>query len=214
MRSVLLMVVALATAAQGALEWQQQEIRLQVHPAQVNAEAIFEFQNTGSEPVSIRDVIITCGCLSRKPYREQYAPGEKGSLTIVFNLRGRQGPQRKHVLVATSDGKQTELILLVNIPRLYVAEPTLLTWKAEDPETTKTFRLTNPNAEPIRLVSISSSHERLPARLRTLREGFEYEVEVTRKPETENARSVIRITAEPPPGLEESRMVRIYVYAM
>jgi hypothetical protein len=73
--------------------------------------------------------------------------------------------------------------------------------------------LRNPNAIPIKLLSVSSSNELLPAELKTIREGFEYEVVVLRKPGAVNARAVIRIRTEPPPGLTESKSIKLYVSA-
>jgi len=211
---LLVLAAVLASTTAGAqIVWQQTEATLQVHPAQVSADAVFAFTNAGPESVSFKDIKISCGCLTVRPPAPSYAPGEKGQLVITLNLRNRLGPQRKHVWIETDDGKHTDLTVATDIPQLYVVEPKLLNWEPGDEAQQKTAHLRNPHALPIRLLSISSSHEGLPAELKTIREGFEYEVVVHRNPGTVNARSVVRIDTEPPPELKESKSINLYVFA-
>ncbi len=209
----LLAVLPVAVTAGAQAVWQQTEARLQVHPSQVSAEAVFGFTITGTEAVSFPKVEIACGCLSAGPLKSSYAPGETGQLVITFNLRNREGLQRKHVRIETDGGQRTALTIVADIPKSYVVEPKLLNWQPEDDARQKTVHLSNPNAVPIRLLSISSSHEGLPAELKIIREGFEYEAVVQRNPGVVNAHSVIRISTEPPPGLKESKSIHLYVFA-
>ena len=195
------------------MEWRQQEARLQVHPTQVAAEADFVFANTGDGPVSFTDVAISCGCMNAKPLKPAYAPGEEGRLTIMIDLRNRDGELRKSVRIRTSEGNESTLSVLVDIPRAYAIDKPLLRWSKGEGATEKKARLTNPNAMPIRLHSITSSHSALPAELRTIREGFEYEVVIRRASDEADLRSVIRIATEPPPGETQSKTLRLYAVA-
>lgn len=213
MKSYILFAALVAATAGAQVEWKQKEIELKVHPTQISAEAVFEFTNTGDGPVSFSNIGISCGCLSTKPLKNSYASGESGRIVVMYNLRNRVGSQRKHVMVDVGDGKRTDLAISVNIPRSYSVEPRLLSWKKGDDAAQKKIRLKNLNAQPIQLLSLESSHKGLPAELKTIREGFEYEVVVSRLPEAVNARSVIRIATEPPPGLKESKTIKLYVFA-
>ncbi len=213
MRKFLLCAWMISVMAVAEIKWEQVEVVIPVHPTQIAAEAVFHFTNTGDDPVSISDVVINCGCLSAKPTKPSYAPGEEGTLTIGLNLQGRGGQLRKTVMVRTGDGGEQVLTLVADIPKAYEISSPLVQWNREDSSGGKTIHLHNPNAMPIRLLSITSSHAALPAELKTIRDGFEYEVVVTRRPEVKNARSVIRIATEPPPGLTESKTLKLYAYA-
>lgn len=214
MRIWFLCALMVSVSAAAGLEWKQKEVTLQVHPTQISAEAAFRFSNTGNAPVSIADISINCGCLSTKPTRPSYAPGEEGTLTVMVNLQGRTGPFRKVVKVKGSDGEEHVLAVVAEIPRAYSIAPIMMKWVKGNAAETKTARLTNPNREPIRIHSVTSSHKSLPAELKTIREGFEYEVIVTRLPEAINARSVVRIQTEPPPGQKKSKTLKFYVHAL
>lgn len=213
MRIFLLCALMVSVTATAGVEWKQKKIKLQVHPTQLKAEAVFPFSNTGSEPLSLSQINVNCGCMSAKRVKKSYAPGEEGSLTIMVNLRNRTGKLRKMVHVKTSDGNEHILTVEAEIPKAYEVKSPLIRWARGDTSERKTVRLHNPNAMPIKLSSITSSHKALPAELKTIREGFEYEVVVTRKSETKNLRSVIRISMEPPPGLKQSKIFKLYVFA-
>jgi hypothetical protein len=208
------MLLAGAGVATAGIEWQKNDLVLEVHPTQLAAEAVFPFKNTGDEPASIDEVYITCSCLSSKPLKESYAPGEEGELVIRFDLRERTGKQEKAVLVGSSDDEEmTELRFTTDIPQNYVFDSKFIDFVKGDTEKTKTIRLKNPNKKPIKLLSINSSHEDLPATLKTIREGFEYEVSVERKSTEKSIRSVIRIATEPPPGEKQAKTIHLYVFS-
>jgi hypothetical protein len=85
-------------------------------------------------------------------------------------------------------------------------------WRTGEDEETKTVKLSNAGTQPIRLLSIASSNEKLPAELRTIHDGFEYEVVVHRRAAARGSRSVIRIATEPPPGQTESKTIKLYAH--
>jgi hypothetical protein len=74
-------------------------------------EEIFKFANTGTEPLIITNVQVTCGCTTPKGWpRDPIMPGGKGELTIAFNSAGKMGKQNKVVTVVSNavnaDGAQ------------------------------------------------------------------------------------------------------------
>lgn len=74
-------------------------------------EETFKFANTGTEPLIITNVQVTCGCTTPKGWpRDPIMPGGKGELTIAFNSAGKMGKQNKVVTVVSNavnaDGAQ------------------------------------------------------------------------------------------------------------
>ncbi len=199
--------------AQAGLEWGPRVQVLAIDPVQISATAAFCFTNGGPSVVEIREVAVSCGCLVPKLGKRTFAPGEAGVLAVEFDLRNRTGPQRKALHVRSGDGGEAELALVCDIPVLYETHPALLTWAQGEGMEAKTVRLVNPNAVPIRLVSADSSHSGFSVELKTVREGFEYEVVVGRTSDKSNLRTVVRIATVPPPGQAESKTVRFYVHA-
>lgn len=77
-------------------------------------EETFKFTNTGTEPLIITNVQVTCGCTTPKWPRDPIPPGGKGEITVGFNSAGKSGRQNKVITVvsnaANSDGSQFTLI--------------------------------------------------------------------------------------------------------
>lgn len=59
---------------------------------------VFEFTNSGNEPLIISDVKSTCGCTVPKKPEGPIAPGAKSSIEIKYDTN-RVGPIRKTVTV-------------------------------------------------------------------------------------------------------------------
>ena len=66
-------------------------------------EHTFYFTNTGTEPLIITNVEVTCGCTTPKGWpRDPVAPGNKGEILIAFNSAGKFGKQNKVVTVISN----------------------------------------------------------------------------------------------------------------
>jgi hypothetical protein len=62
----------------------------------------FIFTNEGDASLVILDASASCGCTVPKYSSEPIAPGEKGSVEVVFDSSGRMGQQRKTVTLKTN----------------------------------------------------------------------------------------------------------------
>jgi hypothetical protein len=62
----------------------------------------FIFTNVGDASLVILDASASCGCTVPKYSREPIAPGEKGSVEVVFDSSGRMGQQSKTVTLKTN----------------------------------------------------------------------------------------------------------------
>ncbi len=65
-------------------------------------EHVFEFENTGNEPLIITNVQITCGCTAPEWPKDPVAPGQSGKIKVVFNSTGKIGRQNKVITVVSN----------------------------------------------------------------------------------------------------------------
>jgi hypothetical protein len=62
----------------------------------------FTFQNTGTEPLVISEVVTTCGCTATKWSKEPIAPGKSGEIATTFNSEGKEGRQNKVITILSN----------------------------------------------------------------------------------------------------------------
>ena len=62
----------------------------------------FMFTNVGEASLVILDASASCGCTVPKYSRKPIAPGERGSVEVVFDSAGRMGKQSKTVTLKTN----------------------------------------------------------------------------------------------------------------
>lgn len=63
----------------------------------------FKFTNTGSSPLIITNVEVTCGCTIPKGWpRDPIMPGNRGELQVQFDSAGKFGRQNKVVTVVSN----------------------------------------------------------------------------------------------------------------
>ncbi len=73
---------------------------------------VYEFTNTGNEPLVISNAKGSCGCTVPKWPKTPIAPGETGEILVEFNSKGKPGKQTKRVTVtANTDPAQTFLTI-------------------------------------------------------------------------------------------------------
>ena len=76
-------------------------------------EHVFHFANTGQAPLLITDVSTSCGCtLAENWTRSPLKPGEKGTIKVRFDSRGRVGSNRKEIFVVTNAVPSTTTLTL------------------------------------------------------------------------------------------------------
>jgi hypothetical protein len=73
----------------------------------------FVLANTGREPLEIRGLQSSCGCMTAKVSQLQLAPGERVEVPIEIALKGLQGKIQKSILVRSNDPKRPNLVLTV-----------------------------------------------------------------------------------------------------
>jgi hypothetical protein len=96
--------VSAQTATAGAvITWDQDVYDFGEIIAGEKVEHTFRFSNTGTEPLVITNVQVTCGCTTPKGWpRDPIAPGKKAELVVQFNSTGKIGRQNKVVTVISN----------------------------------------------------------------------------------------------------------------
>jgi hypothetical protein len=81
-------------------------------------EHTFRFKNTGTEPLVITNVQVTCGCTTPKGWaRDPIPPGESSEITIGFNSAGKYGKQEKVVTILSNatNPEGTQIMFSANV---------------------------------------------------------------------------------------------------
>jgi len=73
---------------------------------------VFTFTNTGTGSLVINNASASCGCTVPKYSRKPLAPGQKGTMEVVFNTSGFGGIQTKTISVQ-SNAKTPVVVLAV-----------------------------------------------------------------------------------------------------
>lgn len=71
---------------------------------------VFSFTNRGPGNLVISSASVSCGCTVTKYNKNPVAPGEGGTLEVVFDTSGRNGTQTKTVSV--SSNSKTPVVIL------------------------------------------------------------------------------------------------------
>ncbi len=67
-----------------------------------SVEHTFKFKNVGKGDLIISNCSASCGCTIPQWPKEPIAPGEEGSIKVVFNSAGKSGPQMKDITILSN----------------------------------------------------------------------------------------------------------------
>lgn len=77
---------------------------------------VFKFENSGTEPLILSNVLTTCGCTATSWPRDPLAPGEEGEIAVSFNSAGKMGKQNKVVtIVSNAVNAQERVKIITNV---------------------------------------------------------------------------------------------------
>jgi len=71
----------------------------------------FAFANTGKSTLTIGAITASCGCAVVTPSKKDFAPGEQGTIKVVFNAARYRDRVSKHIYVDTNDPVTPRVIL-------------------------------------------------------------------------------------------------------
>jgi len=59
----------------------------------------YKFKNTGTSPLMISKVTVSCGCTTPYFSKEPIAPGGEGEIVLEFNSSSKEGAQQKNAII-------------------------------------------------------------------------------------------------------------------
>ena len=104
----------LAVTAHAELKWKTTSQRFTYEPGKPIFKTEFAFTNTGKSPIRILEVKSGCACCTSASVKKvAFAPGETAAVSVKVNVRGKEVPIIKPVIVQTDDGRYTTLLVEV-----------------------------------------------------------------------------------------------------
>jgi hypothetical protein len=70
----------------------------QINEGQV-VDLSYRFKNTGTKPLVIKNVTVSCGCTVAEKPDQPIAPGKEGVIKATFNSSGKPGHNQKTIFV-------------------------------------------------------------------------------------------------------------------
>ena len=171
------------------------------------------------EDATITEYEALCTCLAARvepllPDRSaklSWKSGEKGVIKARFDTSKFLGTVDKAIRLRLKGQKEPVILTVrVHIPELVKLEPATLKWDKDGEAVEKVVKITMQQAAPIRIVNHSANNEKIyPYELRTIKEGFEYEIRVKPTGTSESGMGVISLRTDC--EIPKFRRANIYV---
>ena len=107
----LILLFSAPASGQGRMAFDFEHHRFDAIAEGDSATVHFRFVNGGDAPITLQDVIASCGCTTPWYTTEPVAPGERGEVAVTFHSKGLPGPFEKTVYVA-ADGADPRSVTL------------------------------------------------------------------------------------------------------
>ncbi len=75
-------------------------------------EHTFTFENTGNAPLLITNAKSTCGCTVPIYPKSPILPGETEEIKVRFNTKGKQGKQKKPIMIEANTTPKTTVVYI------------------------------------------------------------------------------------------------------
>jgi hypothetical protein len=206
-----ILTLLLVSHSFAGLEWEAKSQTVKVHPLQASKTVLFGFSNTGSAPVEIVDLKPTCGCITGTIEKKIYQPGESGAIQLTFDLRKKEGAQRKGLAVKTQGGGSTKLYISTKVGSSFKFLQKRLIWESGEERAPKSLKVINQHSIPFGIKEVVSKREGVSVKLVTQREGFEYELVITPDAKLKNTMIPITVVPDTPEGLDEVKTFTAYI---
>jgi hypothetical protein len=160
----------------------------------------FKFANAGDAVLNIGRIISGCRCTVPELAKKDYAPGESGTLKVVYRASSRPGSATRRVTVPSNDKTRPRVVLTVKarVPRKVVHKPNELKFLVRGgnvscPEIT----LTSVDDKPFSIKSFGSPRNCITASFDSSKSATEFvlqpEVHLERLNEKMNGNITIRL---------------------
>jgi hypothetical protein len=116
--AVCLALLLPSIALGGGLTWDQTEVAIESLEGAGKVPGEFRFTNNSAQPIRLRAVAPSCGCIVAKPDKRDYAPGESAVIPFTYAPKGKWGTRAYRIFVVTDEpGNPYEIRLVVTETR-------------------------------------------------------------------------------------------------
>lgn len=98
----------------GGLTWDQTEVAIEAVEGEGKVPGEFRFTNNSDQPVRLRAVAASCGCIVAAPDKRVYAPGESAVIPFTYAPKRKWGTRAYRIYIVTDEpGRPYEIRLVV-----------------------------------------------------------------------------------------------------
>lgn len=95
---------------------------------------VFKFKNTGTQPLVISNIGVSCGCTTPEWTKDPVMPGKTGIITANFNTAGKMGIQNKVLTVESNSAGGNAMVSVIGEVKEASAAPGMTSEKVETVE--------------------------------------------------------------------------------
>lgn len=162
---LVLLLGALALRSAG-LEWKATTLSVTTVPFQATQDVVFQFKNTGPQPVALMDVQTNCDCLDARADQNIYPPGVSGTIKARFTIGDRSGLYERLITVVTDEPPNTaRLVVRIEVPEIATIVPRNVEWKVNEPAAEKFVDVTPAPGLAIKFADAQGTNGAFTARL-------------------------------------------------
>jgi hypothetical protein len=197
-RTVILLLLASSSAGQ-ALQWQETTLVRSAVAKNEKIEATYSFTNNTTNTVRILSVTTSCGCTAGKPQKQEYVPGEKGSLLVSHDPEGRTGTRSYRITVNTDESGRNadELTLQVSVARQIEAGVRVAVWEAGEPRSAKTIPFKVDSSSPVSVLGAEPERDIINVEVIEGPSPAEKLLKITPKDSTMPGQTRVRLITDP-----------------
>lgn len=208
--------VSLPVSAEMVFESQLVEIDVKPDEDQVTGEFPFEIKGDAETIISY-DALCTCLAARVEPLmpdrsaKLHWKVGDKGIIKTTFDTSKFLGTVEKAIELKLKGRDPIILTVKVNIPQVIQMEPNTLRWEKGGEADEKVIKIKVNHTKPIKIISHSSNKDEIyPYELKTIKEGWQYEIRVKPKNTTESGMGMISLRTD----CEITKFKRAIVYVV
>lgn len=201
MRTLLLTLITFVgvSAMEAGITFEKTLVEIKAAPDAKVVSAKFPFEIKGGSTVVIKEYEAACSCLTAEISnggKLKWEPGETGEVRAQFKMENFKGTVDKVVRLRVQDEKDIVLTVRVHVPVLFSVTPQTLFWDQNGKGGKMSFKLKVNHSEPIKILEIKSTNEQFNHKLKTIKEGWEYELEITPTQVETRAFGLVSITTD------------------
>jgi len=194
-------LAGLAAVPALALDWKSTTAVIKSAPLQRIAETAFDFTNTGSRPVAILSVDVSCDCTEATPSAQTFAPGASGQIHVRFHFGDRTGQYERTITISTDEAREpVTLRVQLDVPELATLTPRSVDWKLNGPAWEKIVDIVITDGLELTVTTVLPTSGLFNHRLETVAAGRHYRLYLSPLSTKEVSNAAFRIYAKAKDG--------------